>query len=375
MNERPVRVLLVEDNAGDARLLRELLRDAPSFRHELTHVERLAEAQAAVQEELPDVVLLDLSLPDAAGLTTVARMLAAAPDVPIIVLTGLDDETIAVRAVQAGAQDYLVKGQADGGMVARSIRYARERKRLEQERRVLLAREHDARLAAEAAVSARDEVLRIVSHDLGNSLSGILVMVTVLLRTHTQETHDANGKRIDGIRVMAEQMQRLRQDLLDVSMIEAGRLSMDTHPVDAGAVLEQACELYRPLATEKSITLVCSQPDDSCHVQADEQRLLQVLANLLTNALKFTPAGGQVVAGIEPLEREVRFFVSDTGSGIPPDHLPHLFDRFWTTKTRNPHGAGLGLAIAKGIVETHGGRIEAVSEAGAGSTFAFTIPA
>ena len=375
MNERPIRVLLVEDNAGDARLLRELLRDAPAFRHELTHVERLAEAQAAVQQKQADVVLLDLSLPDGTGMSTVARMLEAAPDVPIIVLTGLDDESTAVHAVHAGAQDYLVKGQADGGMVARSISYARERKRLEQERRDLLAREHEARLAAEAAVLARDEVLRVVSHDLGNSLSAILVMATVLLRTHTQESHDANAKRIDSIRMIAEQMQRLRQDLLDVSMIEAGRLSMDARPVDVGKVLERACELYSALATEKSIALVCSQIDDSRRVQADEQRLLQVLANLLTNALKFTPAGGEVIVGVEPLDSEVRFFVSDTGSGISPDHLPHLFDRFWTNRTSNPHGAGLGLAIAKGIVEAHGGRIEALSRPGAGSTFRFTIPA
>lgn len=375
MNARTTRILLVEDSPGDARLLRELLREAPSFRHQLTHVERLVDAQTAVALEQVDVVLLDLSLPDAVGMRTITAMLESAPDIPIIVLTGLDDETTALAAVQAGAQDYLVKGQSDGALVARSIRYALERKRLEQERVQLLRREHDARLAAEAAVRARDEVLRIVSHDLGNSLSAILVTTTVLLRTHAQEPHDATHRRLDNIRITAEQMQRLRQDLLDVAMIEAGRLSMQPRPVDARAVLEHACSLYSPVASEKSIALVCIGSAHSQQVQADEERLVQVLANFLTNALKFTPAGGEVVVGIEPLEGEMRFFVSDNGCGIPPDQLPGLFDRFWTTKARNPHGAGLGLPIARGIVEAHGGRIEVESQPGEGSTFAFIIPA
>jgi signal transduction histidine kinase len=107
---------------------------------------------------------------------------------------------------------------------------------------------------------------------------------------------------------------------------------------------------------------------------ADEPRLLQVLANLLTNAIKFTPAGGTIVVGSEATEGGVRFFVADTGPGIPPEHLDHLFDRVWTTRKGNPHGAGLGLAIARGIVEAHGGRIVAESRIGEGSTFSFTIP-
>lgn len=374
MNEPPTRILLVEDHAGDARLLRELLRETPSFRHDLAHVERLEQAQAHVAAEGTDVVLLDLSLPDAHGLETVTRMLAVAPYVPIIVLTGLDDETTAVQAVQAGAQDYLVKGRVDGGLLARSIRYARERKWLERERSQLLEREREARAAAESAVRARDEVLRVVSHDLGNSLSAVLVTTTVLLRSHGGGPEDRTWQRIDNIRVLAEQMQRLRQDLLDVAMIEAGRLSMERGPLAPRAVIERAFERYGPLAAEQSVALVCRVAEHPVGVLADEARLSQVLANLLSNALKFTPAGGEIVLGTEPLEGEVQFFVADTGSGIPQQDLPHLFDRFWTTKANNPHGAGLGLAIARGIVEAHGGRIRAESRPGAGSTFYFTVP-
>src|SRR5690606_11018781 len=214
MAHSPLRILLVEDNPGDARLLREHLREAGSLQFELTHVERLAEAREKVRTEKIDVVLLDLSLPDAHGLETVRSMLEAAPEAPIIVLTGLDDDATAVQAVQAGAQDFLVKGHVDGPLLARAVRYAMERKRLDQERALLLESEREARATAEAAVRGRDEVLRVVAHDLGNSLSAVLVTTTVLLRT-LPEAEGGGGarKKVENIRALVQQMQRLRQDL------------------------------------------------------------------------------------------------------------------------------------------------------------------
>ena len=376
MTGEPMRILLVEDNPGDARLLRELLREASASPVELTHVERLSEGRASVLEAAPDVVLLDLSLPDARGMETVRGMLDAAPDVAIIVLTGLDDESTAIAAMQAGAQDYLVKGDVDGRLVLRAIRYARERKRLELERVRLLEGERAARSTAEGAVRARDEVLRVVSHDLGNSLSAVLVTTRVLLQTLPEEgEQQVVRQRIQSIRELAEQMQRLRQDLLDVSMLEAGRLSMGSGPVDPRALVEATLARYGPMAAEKNVDLESRLPADLPEILADDQRLLQVLANLVTNAVKFTPPGGLISIGAEPEGDHVRFFVTDTGAGIAPADLPHLFDRFWTTRAGNPQGAGLGLAIAKGIVEAHRGRLTAESVPGEGSTFSFTIPA
>jgi sigma-B regulation protein RsbU (phosphoserine phosphatase) len=375
MASAPIRILLVEDNPGDARLLREQLREASSLRFDLTHVDRLSEARERVAREGADIVLLDLSLPDAHGLETVRSMLEAAPELPIIVLTGLDDETTAVQAVQAGAQDFLVKGQVEGGGLARAIRYARERKWLDLERARLLASEREARATAEAAVRGRDEVLRVVAHDLGNSMSAVLVTSTLLLRTLPEgEDGEKARRRVENIRSLVEQMQRLRQDLLDVAMLEAGQMTLEKGPSGPGTLIEQSLERYAPVAEERSIELTSSVEPDLPRVMADEARLLQVVANLLTNALKFTPAGGKIVLGAEKDEGGVRFFVRDTGPGIPPENLSRLFDRFWTTKQGNPFGAGLGLAIAKGIVEAHGGRIWAESTPGEGSVFAFTIP-
>ena len=374
MASAPIRILLVEDNPGDARLLREQLREA-SLHFDLTHVDRLSEARESVARDGADIVLLDLSLPDGHGLETVRSMLEAAPEVPIIVLTGLDDETTAVQAVQAGAQDFLVKGQVEGGGLARAIRYARERKWLDLERVRLLASEREARATAEAAVRGRDEVLRVVAHDLGNSMSAVLVTSTLLLRTLPEGAEGEKARRrVENIRSLVEQMQRLRQDLLDVAMLEAGQMTLEKGPSGPGTLIEQSLERYAPVAEERSIELTSSVAPDLPRVMADESRLLQVVANLLTNALKFTPPGGKIVLGAEPDRDGVRFFVRDTGPGIPPENLPRLFDRFWTTKQGNPFGAGLGLAIAKGIVEAHGGRMWVESTAGEGSVFAFTIP-
>ncbi len=369
-------ILLVEDNPGDARLLHELLRETRAFDFELTHVDRLADAARVVEAGSVDVILLDLSLPDTQGMTTVHRMLAAASDIAIIVLTGWDDDITAVQAVQAGAQDFLVKGQVDGGVLTRAIRYAVERKRLELERAQLLRSERQARATAEAAVRGRDEILRVVAHDLGNSLSAVLVTTSVLLRTLPEgEGPPAQARQaVQNIRSLVEQMRRLRQDLMDVALVEAGRLSIDPLPTSASAVVEAALERYGAVAEERGIKLSARVQPELPHLLADEERLLQVTGNLLTNALKFTPEGGEVELRAAQVSDVVRFEVRDTGPGIPSENLPRVFEQFWTTRQGNPVGAGLGLAIARGIVEAHGGRIGVESEVGSGSVFWFLIP-
>lgn len=255
------------------------------------------------------------------------------------------------------------------------LRDVTERRRVEREIEELLEREREARAAAEAAALARDDVLRIVSHDLGNSLSAILVTTRVLLRTLPEDewARDVRG-RIESVRHLAEQMQRLRQDLLDVARIEAGRLSIEPVSRDPRKLVEDAVEHFAPLAAERSLGLVGEAPEELPRVAADRDRILQVLGNLMGNAIKFTPEGGRIVIGAEPNREEVRFFVTDTGSGIPGEDLPYLFDRFWQAKHANRAGAGLGLAIARGIVEAHGGAMGVESEIEKGSTFSFTLP-
>ena len=259
------------------------------------------------------------------------------------------------------------------------LRDITDRKETEREIQELLLRERAARAEAEAATRARDEVLRVVSHDLGNSLSAILVTTGVLLRTLPDEAEEAARtdarKRITSIRHLAEQMQRLRQDLVDMTTIESGALAIERSPQEPEALLEETLDNFAALAADRLIHLHGDLRGALPEVLADRERVLQVLANLVGNAIKFTPEEGHITLGAERgAHGTVRFRVSDTGPGIEPDHLPHVFDRFWKTPGGNRHGAGLGLAIAKGIVEAHGGSIGVQSTPGAGSCFFFTLP-
>jgi signal transduction histidine kinase len=370
-----VAVLLVEDNPGDARLFREYLREAGLLSPAFVHVSRLEEARRAMEDASPDVVLLDLSLPDAHGLSTVIGMLEVAGEVPIIVLTGLADTNMAIQAVQRGAQDYLVKGEVDAAGLARSIRYSIERKQLDRERNRLLELEHEARRRAEAAVRARDEVLRIVSHDLGNPISGVLINTSVLLRrVRDDEQLTEIRLRIEEIRTLALQMQRLRRDLLDVAVIEAGQLTITPQLVETGDIVRTALERMRPLAVEQEVVLEAEVAPSAERVVADRERILQVLDNLLGNAIKFSPSGGRGAVAVEELEGTTRFTVDDEGPGIPEENRERVFDRFWKVEERNRTGAGLGLAISKGIVEAHGGRIWVEGAPGSGSRFRFELP-
>ncbi|HEY8469521.1 MAG TPA: ATP-binding protein [Longimicrobiales bacterium] len=230
-------------------------------------------------------------------------------------------------------------------------------------------------LEAQRAIAARDDVLSILSHDLGNPLSTIFIRSRVLLRTLPQELASAR-EQVEGIRTAAEEMDRLITNLLDLRRIEAGRLVLERRKHSADALLEGVRESFGVLAAEKSLALEfhCCEPAPTVH--ADRDRVLQVLGNLVGNAIKFTPPGGRIDVHVaQDGNAEVRFEVRDTGPGIPPEQLPHLFDRFWQARRSGRRSVGLGLSIAKGIVEAHGGRIWVESEPGSGARFYFTLPA
>lgn len=235
----------------------------------------------------------------------------------------------------------------------------------------------NARLYASArrATRARDEVLGVVAHDLRSPLQSITFATTVLQRRFpSRGGHEGEGRpdALETIISSSRRMSRLIDDLLDVVRLEAGQLSIHPSPQPTEVLLREALEAARSQAGQVHLSL--DAPEALPPVLADRDRLLQVFSNLLGNALKFTPAGGQVQVGAELWEGQVRFYVRDTGPGIPPEVLARIFDRFWQADRKDRRGAGLGLSIARGIVEAHGGKIWVESEVGRGSTFFFTVP-
>ena len=241
-----------------------------------------------------------------------------------------------------------------------------------------LASEHarlaDALSRAESALGMRDEVLAIVAHDLRSPLNAVQTSAAFLMDVELAEPD--RRRLLDVICRAASSMNRLIEDLLDVSRMESGAFTVDLHHVDFAALAGEVCEQFRLEATEGGRSLHCEVAHDLPLIPADRDRVSQVLENLISNALRFTPAGGSVTVRVARHgAREVICSVADTGVGIPPEELPHLFERFWQARRYRRGGAGLGLAIARGVVEAHGSALAVESELGRGSVFSFVLDA
>lgn len=223
---------------------------------------------------------------------------------------------------------------------------------------------------ARAASRARDDLLATVSHDLRNPINVVKLAVHGL---HRASRDAAIMKQAARIEHAVERMSRFIEDLLDAAKIEAGVLEVERQPEDASGLIESAVEMFRPVAEEKSVRLLLRPPAGAAVVVCERHLILRVLSNVIGNALKFSPQDGSIVVRGESLPGEVRFSVSDQGPGIPPEHRPHVFDRYWQREKADRRGTGLGLYIAKGIVDAHGGRIW-IETTGPGTTVSFTLP-
>ncbi|HEY0476500.1 MAG TPA: PAS domain-containing protein [Kofleriaceae bacterium] len=233
-----------------------------------------------------------------------------------------------------------------------------DRKRMEEELRT--------------AIRARDEVLAIVSHDLRNPLGTIQLSATVML---TELATDPRARRhLEMMQRATARMEHLIADLLDTASIQAGKLALDARRESADSILAEIRDLQEPLARERQIELQVRCDHDGVEILCDRERVLQVFGNVIGNALKFCRPGDTVTLTCEPVAGDARFSVADTGPGIAPDLVPHLFEPYWSAPEQARRGTGLGLYIARGIIERHGGRIWVEPPHGPGATFCFTLP-
>ncbi|HEX2060666.1 MAG TPA: HAMP domain-containing sensor histidine kinase, partial [Thermoanaerobaculia bacterium] len=228
-------------------------------------------------------------------------------------------------------------------------------------------------LESQQAVRAREEVLAIVSHDLRNPLNAVTLGASLLKMSNTLSTDDR--EQLDTIEVSAKRMSRLIADLLDVTRLEGGkRLPIEPETVPVRELIDEAEELFRAQAGVASVSIVVHVDDPLPPVHADRHRVMQVLSNLIGNSMKFTPPGGRIDVSATRTDGTVLFTVADNGPGIPKENLSDIFSPYWQAKRTERMGAGLGLPIAKGIVEAHGGTIWVESDAGQGTRFYFTLP-
>ena len=274
----------------------------------------------------------------------------------------------------------VARGQTTGAMGffnAVRHRYGPDDLALAQDLAILSGMAVDnARLygAAQDAVRARDDLLAVVSHDLGNPLSALRIGTSLLLRTMPESEQGPGGRQqLEFIRQSVLQMENLINDLLDVKRLESDGMSLELQSLRIADVVNAVLEVFRPIARDRAISLTAEIPELPA-LEADYQRLVQVLSNLVSNAVKFTGSGGRVAVTAHEENSAVVMSVRDTGPGIPVEHQGHVFDRFWQARKGGRKGLGLGLSIARGIVEAHGGRIWLESEPGSGTVFLFSIP-
>lgn len=374
MTYKNLEVLLFEDNPGDAGLLEELLEEF-SASYQLKVVETLKEGLNILKSHFFAIILLDLGLPDSDGLNTLVDVHNNAPNTPIIVLTGLDNEEIGTLAVKKGAQDYLIKKEIDSKLLKRSIRYAIERKKTELELELshekLEEKVQERTKALEQSNKELQQFAYVASHDLKEPLRMITSFLQLLERRYSdqldQDANDFIGFAVEG----AKRLDNMINDLLEFSKVT--RKKIEFNKVDLNGVLEQT-SLNLKLAIENNYAEITY--DALPTICGDENLLVLLFQNLISNSIKYrsneTP---KIDISVTNESNQYIFAIKDNGIGMSREHLDRIFTIFQRLHTKDEYeGTGIGLAIAQKIVQQHEGNIWAESEPGKGSIFYFTIP-
>ena len=360
------RVLIVDDNADMRAYLGRLL----GARWEVETAQDGVAALERIRQSVPDLVIADVMMPvlDGVGLLKAIRTTPAFEKLPVMLLSARAGEEASSEGLRAGADDYVIKPFS-----ARDL-LARVESRLAQAR--LHAAERQAREIAEQANRARDVFFTMLSHELRTPLMAVLAW-TALLKDNRLDPSEA-VHALELIERNARVQRRLVDDLLDISRIVTGRLRIDPRPVASLAqMVGMVVDSFRPAALAKNLTVETALETGAGVVNGDSERLQQVVWNLLSNAIRFTPPGGRIQLRYARHGDQIELLVRDSGQGIPPEALPHLFERYWQGRNgeRRSQGLGLGLAIAHRIIELHGGNIAAASDGdGLGATFTVTLP-
>jgi len=369
MNNGHTQVLLIEDNPGDADLVRLRLVEGNSAVN-VTSVSRLADALASMTKDPPSVVLLDLNLPDSHGAETFRKVLDKAPGVPVVILSGQDDEALAMKALHQGVQDYLVKGDITSGHLERAMRYAMERQALLR----------SLEMSRHQQLEFKNQFLSHVSHELRTPLTCIHQFVSILIDGLAGEINPEQRYHLGTVLNSVHQLRAMIRDLLEATRAESGKIRIEQRCITIGDLIQQAISMMAATAKEKRVGLEVGLDTRIPFVYADPDRVLQVLINLIDNGIKFTPPDGSVLVKACMVEADpnlVYLSVADTGRGIGAEARALIFERLYqdpNSVDNNRAGLGLGLFIAKELVELHGGRIWVASEVGNGSTFSFTLP-
>jgi signal transduction histidine kinase len=390
MEKLTIHILLVEDSASDAHLLRRIFLHADQEQWQILHVERLSEAIDASRENFTstldnsqilnrrqrrfDLVLLDLSLPDSIGLETLKEFRAAIPDIPVVVLTGLDDEDLALQALAEGAQDYLVKDQITIQRLVRAIRYAIERSEIlnqllesEERTRQALGKEQELN-------ELKSNFVAMVSHEFRTPMTTIRTAVDILEYNSDKLTDDRKTKYFHRIQNAINQMIELLDEILFLSKTEAAKLEYKPTLLNLENFCSELTDVLQ-LNAGSQHSIIFTFQGESTQAQMDEDLLNCILTNLISNAIKYSPQHSTIWFDLICKDRLATFQVKDQGMGIPLKDQTRLFQTFYRASNVGViQGTGLGLTIVKKCVELHRGHIQLESEQNVGTTVIVTLP-
>jgi len=366
--DKPISILLIEDNSGDRRLISEMLAEASTdetgVAFDIQYADRLQAAIEYLGQNRVEVILLDLGLPDSQGLDTLKRVYAEVPELPIVVLTGLNDELIGVQAVNEGAQDYLIKGQVDTHLLRRTIRYAIERKQAEErERRLQLQLNLSTRLASLGLM------VEGIAHEVNNPLSSVIGFSQML----TCEDIPENTK--DDIKMINDNAQRVA-DIMNNLLTFARQQKLQRTYINVNDIIRATLQM-RTHSLESNNIAVNTELDPALpSTMADATLLQQAFLNLIINAeteMKQVHGKGRLQIKTTLISDTIQISFTDDGPGITETNLIHLFDPFFSTRGVG-QGAGLGLSVCYGIINEHNGQIYVQSQPGKGAVFTVELP-
>ncbi|HEY5509399.1 MAG TPA: response regulator [Prolixibacteraceae bacterium] len=393
---RTITILLIEDNTQDIRLINEMLKEIRSFNYNLETVATLKEGCEQIQKNNFDIILLDLNLPDSTGRQTFQKVIDCCKEIPVVLITGIEDEELSLKLIKEGAQDYLTKQNLNPDLLGKSILYSIERQALltqlafqndEKEKRaaeLTVAKEH-----AEQSDRLKSAFLANMSHEIRTPMSGILGFAELLKEPGL--TGEEQQEYIKIIEKSGARMLNIINDIVDISKIESGLMEVSIKESNINEQIEYIYTFFRPEVEGKGMQLSYRNDLVSSEsiIKTDREKLFAILTNLVKNAIKYTNKGsiefGYVSTGFSTTDSlgsvsepaELQFYVKDTGIGIHKDRQEAIFERFIQADISDKYayqGAGLGLSISKAYVEMLGGKIWVESEEGKGSTFYFTIP-
>jgi signal transduction histidine kinase len=381
MENKVIKVLLVDFKQENILKIKNALSEATGIIYELSWLGRDENLFAKIEAERFDAVLLSYDLPDSNGIQILTELQYKDLSGPVIMMADEKDEEFATQAMREGAYEYVIRKKGfENGLPAiiynalTAFNAARERERLQREIAAKKVELEAANRKLQELDRIKSDFVANVAHEFRTPLTIIKGNVDLVNKGGLGPVTSSQKEMLDGAINIANRLSRLVNDLLDISKIESGKMSLKKEPLDMNKIIDENLVIFDKIIKDRKHSIQKELAKDIPKINADIDKTTQVFVNLLSNAIKYTPDGGNIVIKTVNLENEIMVEVSDSGEGIAPENIDKVFDKFTRVTAEKKEGTGLGLPIAKDIINLHNGRMWVKSELGKGSQFYFTLP-